>query len=65
MARRPFPWKALAVGGGVLSAIGAAVLLGSKKKAAASGSSQRIALIGDSCAVGLGPELEKLLPDFK
>ena len=64
MARR-FPWKALAVGGGVLGAIGAAVLLGSKKKAAASGSSQRIALIGDSYAVGLGPELTKILPDFK
>jgi hypothetical protein len=26
---------------------------------------RRVALIGDSYAVGLGPELQKLLPDFK
>ena len=60
MARR-FPWKAVAAGGAVLSALGAAVLIGGKKKQAA----QRIALIGDSYAVGLGPELAKILPDFR
>lgn len=69
MARRPFPWKAVAAGGAALGVLGAAVLLGGSKKkppaAPAPPSSRRIALIGDSYAVGLGPELAKLLPDFR
>jgi lysophospholipase L1-like esterase len=69
MARRrtDLPWKAIAVGGAVFGVLGAAVLVGSKKRSASLGVSQRqrIALIGDSYAVGLGPELAKLLPDFR
>lgn len=61
MTRR-FPWKAVAAGSAALGVLGAAVLLGKKKKPA---TPQRIALIGDSYAVGLGPELGKLLPTFK
>ena len=68
--RADIPWKAIAAGGAVFGVIGAAVLLGnsSKKKPApapAPTSPQRIALIGDSYAVGLGPELAKLLPNFQ
>jgi len=61
---RSFPWKAVAAGGAALAALGTAVLVGgsSKKKSA---TPQRIALIGDSYAVGLGPELSKLLPTFQ
>ena len=54
------PWKALAVGGLVLS-VTAAILRAKRSEPKA----QRVALIGDSYAVGLGPELAKLLPDFK
>ena len=55
------PWKAIAVGSAVLGAIGVITLVARKKTPIP----KRVALIGDSYAVGLGPELEKLLPDFK
>lgn len=61
-------WKAVAAGSAVLGAAGLALILGSKKKTptqAAPPSSQRVALIGDSYAVGLGPQLAKLLPNFQ
>ena len=61
MARR-FPWKAVAAGSAALGVLGVAVLLGGKKKPAPP---QRVALIGDSYAVGLGPELQKLLPNLQ
>lgn len=61
MARRP-PWKAVAIGGAVLGAIGVAVLATRKP---APPPLNRLALIGDSYAVGLGPWLKKLLPDFR
>ena len=57
------PWKALAIGGVILGGIGALVLASRPtKKLLAPG---RVALIGDSYAVGLGPELAKLIPTFK
>lgn len=56
-----FPWKAFAAGGLVLGGL-AALLRASSPK---STSPKRVALIGDSYAVGLGPELAKLLPTFK
>lgn len=57
------PWKPIAIGGAVLGAIGIAVLVGRKKPALPT--AQRVGLIGDSYAVGLGPELAKILPNFK
>lgn len=63
---RPFPWKAVAAGGAALGVAGAAALIaGSKKSQAILPAAQRVALIGDSYAVGLGPELAKLLPDIR
>jgi hypothetical protein len=59
--RARFPWKAVVVGGVALSVVGAAVLARGRPL----DKPRRVALIGDSYAVGLGPELEKLLPDFK
>jgi len=59
----PPPWKALAAGGVILGAIGAIVL--ASRKPTPPAPPKRVALIGDSYAVGLGPELAKLLPDFK
>lgn len=61
MAR--FPWTALAFGGSVVASIGAVVV--ASRRSSQAPRKQRIALIGDSYAVGLGPELKKLLPDFK
>lgn len=58
----PFPWKAVAIGGAVL--VGAAVLV-KRHDEAAPKAPKRIALIGDSYAVGLGPELAKIFPEFK
>ena len=54
------PWKAVAIGSAVLGAIGIGVL--ARRKPAPP---KRVALIGDSYAVGLGPELDKLIPDFR
>lgn len=66
MASR-IPWKAIAIGSSVVSGIGAIVLTISRSKTAVPPAlpPQRVALIGDSYAVGLGPELSKLFPTFK
>lgn len=61
MARR-IPWKTVAIGGAIAGGLGAIVLARRKTSPTPVG---RVALIGDSYAVGLGPELTKLLPDFK
>ncbi len=58
------PWKPIAIGGAVLGAIGVAVLV-SRGSRSTLPKAQRVALIGDSYAVGLGPELAKLIPIFK
>ena len=64
--RTRFPWKAVAAGGVALGVAGAAALIASsKKKAALPPTSRRVALIGDSYAVGLGPDLAKLIPNFQ
>jgi lysophospholipase L1-like esterase len=55
-----FPWKAVTVGGLVLGGLAALLRAGRP-----STPPQRVALIGDSYAVGLGPELQKLLPTFQ
>lgn len=61
-----FPWKALAVGGLALSTIGAALAFSERRqRRQAVLRNRRVALIGDSYAVGLGPELKKLFPNFK
>jgi lysophospholipase L1-like esterase len=60
-------WKTVAIGSAVIGGIGA-ILLTSRKAAASSLPSstvRRVALIGDSYAVGLGPELRKYFPEFK
>lgn len=66
--RRRDPWKAVAIGSAALGAVGVAVLVGKSATTHQSKGivvSQRIALIGDSYAVGLGPELAKLFPTFR
>lgn len=62
MPRRRFPWKAIAAGSAVLGALGA--LVAASRERPATGP-RRIALIGDSYAVGLGPELAKIVPNFR
>jgi lysophospholipase L1-like esterase len=57
-----FPWKAVAIGGTVAGGIGALVLA---TRSSGPTPPKRVALIGDSYAVGLGPELAKLFPDFR
>ena len=59
---RRIPWKPIAIGSAALAAIGIAVLASRKKPALPT--AQRVALIGDSYAAGLGPELAKLIPDL-
>lgn len=59
---RPVPWKVIAISGAIAGGIGALVLAARSSKPAPP---KRVALIGDSYAVGLGPELQKLLPNFK
>lgn len=59
----PVPWKALAISGVAVGIGGALLLAHSSTKPSVS--SPRVALIGDSYAVGLGPELAKLLPGFR
>jgi hypothetical protein len=63
VSAQSFPWKAVVIGGAVAGGIGALVLatLSSTRPTPP----KRVALIGDSYAVGLGPELAKLFPDFK
>jgi hypothetical protein len=58
-----FPWKAVTIGSAVLGgALGVAALIGRRSTPKTIG---RVALIGDSYAVGLGPELKKLFPYFR
>lgn len=62
MAKR-FPWGvALGAGATVLTGIGLIVRL---REQEAHGPIGRVALIGDSYAVGLGPPLSLLLPEFQ
>jgi lysophospholipase L1-like esterase len=56
------PWKYVAAGGLVLG--GLAALLRATHKSTST-PPKRVALIGDSYAVGLGPELAKIFPEFK
>jgi lysophospholipase L1-like esterase len=63
LARSRFPWTAIAFGGAAVAGIGALVLANRRTDGLAP--PKRVALIGDSYAVGLGPELAKLLPTFK
>ena len=69
VARESFSWMtALAAGGLALGVAGVVATVASRSTRAASPRilvPRRIALIGDSYAVGLGPELAKLLPQFK
>ena len=58
------PSKVVAVGSAALAAIGVAVLV-TKRESAAPATPRRVALIGDSYAVGLGPQLEGMLPNLK
>jgi hypothetical protein len=62
--RRLVPW--LAVAGLALGAIGVATASVARQRSEQRTvlAARRIALIGDSYAVGLGPELAKLLPNF-
>lgn len=61
-----FPWKIAAAGGLAFGALGVVALgvktLEDKRRLP---TPKRIALIGDSYAVGLGPELAKVFLDFK
>lgn len=54
--------KAFTVGGLAFSALSVLALFSHRRGPAPIG---RVALIGDSYAVGLGPQLAKMLPDFK
>ncbi len=63
MQARYWPW--IAAAGLALGAVGAAAsVVGQGRTRARATPAQRIVLIGDSYAVGLGPELAKLLPGF-
>ncbi len=62
MNRRRIPWKSVAIGSAIAGGIGTLALATRK---APPQPPKRVALIGDSYAVGLGPELAKLFPDFK
>jgi len=57
-------WKPIAIGGAVLGGIGL-ILLAKRNSTKSTSTPKRAGLIGDSYAVGLGPELSKLFPDFK
>lgn len=59
---RPHLVQAVAIGGAALGVLGL-IAIATKKPGPTT--AKRVALIGDSYAVGLGPELEKLLPNFK
>lgn len=61
------PWKAVAIGGAVLGIGGIAVVQLVKKFGPGSTTKPigRVALIGDSYAVGLGPELSRIFPEFR
>ena len=53
----------MAIGGALLGGIGLLIFAG--RSSSSKPTPKRVALIGDSYAVGLGPELAKILPDFK
>jgi lysophospholipase L1-like esterase len=59
---RHISWKTVAAGAAILGGIGALVRAIHKD---APVSPKRVALIGDSYAVGLGPELAKIFPEFR
>ena len=61
--RNLFPWKTVTIGGAVLGASLVAIKVFDEKRRWPA--PKRVALIGDSYAVGLGPELAKIFPDFK
>ena len=66
MAAKRFPWRqALTAGGAALSALGLIRLFSKERETLPNPTRERVALIGDSYAVGLGPELAKLLPNFR
>jgi lysophospholipase L1-like esterase len=56
-------WKLVAIGGALLGGIGLLIFAG--RSSSSKPTPKRVALIGDSYAVGLGPELAKLIPGFK
>lgn len=60
---RALPW--IAAAGALLGVAAAVTVAGQTAHDLRASRSRRIALIGDSYAVGLGPELAKLLPDFQ
>lgn len=61
-----FLWKAFAVGGVALGAVGVGLLVvKTYEEKHRRPAPKRVALIGDSYAMGLGPELAKIYPDFK
>jgi hypothetical protein len=64
-AHKSFPWKPVAIGGLVLGGLGILALV--SRRSPGQAPAARVALIGDSYAVGLGPELAKLLspPPFQ
>jgi hypothetical protein len=67
VARRRRPsgnvWPVLAPIGAIVGTLGVVAI--ASRRSAAAPQPYRVALIGDSYAVGLGPELAKRLPDFK
>ncbi len=66
MAKGRAAWIAVAVGGAALGFYGIGVAVSrSKRRSAEEQVNQRISLIGDSYAVGLGPELAKIFPNLK
>lgn len=70
MTKRRFPWRgALTAGSITLGALGLITLLTRRETTRRTPPQPkplgRVALIGDSYAVGLGPQLDKLLLDFK
>lgn len=66
MAKSRIPWIAVAVGGAAtaLGLYGVGKVISARKREGAQ-INQRVALIGDSYAVGLGPELTKIFPNFR
>ena len=65
MTSKRFPWKVLTAGGLALGVIGLILRNADRSAPKLVPAPKRVALIGDSYAVGLGPELAKLLSVFK
>jgi lysophospholipase L1-like esterase len=57
-------WKPVAIGSAILGGIGLIILAG-RNSTPSKPTPKRVALIGDSYAAGLGPELAKLFPTFR